>query len=532
MRATTPIHPAGTPSRKGVYKLVGVVLLLLFAATAGAAFSLLSRFYGSTGLMQSLGSLGKTTTVLVDPRRFFPGKDRLTVLCLGLDRNILKSRNPKLNGMPYTKGARSDVLMVATLDLAQQSVSLLSIPRDTRVQLPGQAGWSKINEAHARGGIPYTRKAVEEFLGITLDHYVVIKQEAIEEVVSSLGGLQVKVAGDMDYDDNWGQLHIHLKEGEQVLSGPQVAGYLRYRRGPEGDFGRIRRQQQVVQVLADRVKDPSVLPKAWSLIRAIRQNVQTDLSPEQQLALAHLFHKIDTANLQTLSLPVVDTEMIGGVSYVLADDFRKSAAVEWLVQGNVEAMNRLVTVELRNASGSRELFDQVYECLRHYGFEVVRGGRERSEPAAATRVMQRTKLRGAGRRLLDVLGLRGSVERSEESGYDVTLYVGKDLETSPAVASPELWPEIPERPAPQRRFRRPHRSRESLEIQVEAVEQPAESEAAAAPAGRPMGELDVPGAADPAPPAEEGGVTPAAPPAPDTEEGAAAAPAADSQTGG
>src|SRR5205085_30027 len=109
---------------------------------------------------------------LMNPRQAFPGQDKITVLCLGLDRNIYhgKSHKDPLNGQPYTKGSRSDVMMVATLDLAKGTVSILSVPRDTRVQLPGKHHWSKINQAHADGGIPYTRQTVEEFLNTKLDH--------------------------------------------------------------------------------------------------------------------------------------------------------------------------------------------------------------------------------------------------------------------------------------------------------------------------------------------------------------------------
>jgi polyisoprenyl-teichoic acid--peptidoglycan teichoic acid transferase len=447
-------------------KGAALLVLVMMMGTAGAALYLHSKFIG--GGLRSILRLPETLAAMRDPGKYFPGQRRITVLCLGLDRNIFKSRDPKLNGMPYTKGARSDVMMVASLDLETRQVSILSIPRDTRVRLPSQRGYAKINQAHADGGIPGTREAVEQFLGVPLDYHVVIKQEAIQAVVDALGGLRLKVEKDMDYDDNWGQLHVHLKAGEQVLNGEQVVGYMRFRHDDEGDFGRIRRQQQVIQTLSQEVKKPAVLFKAAGVIDAIQKNVFTDLTKEQQIALSHLFNKVEAGNLQTVSLPIADTATIGGISYVIPDDDKKEAVVDWIVRGNQDAMNRLIHVQLKNASGSPESYQHAYRYLRYCGFEVTRAGRASGGPIETTRVVQRTNLRGSGRRLLDVLGLRGSVEKLEDEGPDVTLYVGRDLVDNPILADADSLPEPPDSPTPRVRHsstERRHRPRRAARVE-------------------------------------------------------------------
>ena len=478
--STTDSSPRSSSRWRAAFKVTAIFVLILSCGAIGVALSLLGGFYGTPAWLSIPKLFGAANTIR-DPRKAFPGQDRITVLCLGLDRNYLISKDPKLNGMPYTKGSRSDVMMVASLDLAHQTVSILSVPRDTRVRLPGKRYFSKINQAHADGGIPYTRQAVEEFLGIKLDHHVVIKQEAIQGAVSALGGLRLQVEKDMKYDDNWGGLHIDLKEGEHTLNGEQVVGYMRFRKDQEGDFGRMRRQQQVIQTLSERVKSPAVLMKAHGLIGALRKYIQTDLTPDQQLALATLFHKVQTGNIVTASLPVAETATIREVSYVIPDDWKKEAAVDWLLRGNHEAMNRLIRVEVRDASGDRELFRQTYDCLRHYGFDVTRGRTVR-EPAPVTRAVQHGTLRGAGRRVLEVLGLGGNVERSQESGPDVTLYVGQDLQDSPILAYSDSWPEIPERPRPTRVARRSRRSRDRVPVRVRRAAEEPDTEDAAEPA--------------------------------------------------
>lgn len=490
-------RPAGW---KVVMKGALLVFLLLLGVALGAGSFVLGRFYRTNPLEAIVKGVNQYQA-MERPEKFFPGKNRVNILCLGLDRNIVKSKDPKINGMPSTKDARSDVMMVVSVDFDNQTAAVLSVPRDTRVRLPRLDRWAKINEAHARGGIGYTIDTVSQFLGVNIDHHVVIKQEAIQKVIDELGGLKLKVAKDMDYDDNWGQLHVHLKEGEYTLNGEQVVGFMRFRHDAEGDFGRIKRQQQVIQQLTQRVSSPQILFKALGLIDVIDEYVRTDLRKDQQMALAFLVKKIGQPNITTLSLPVADTATINGVSYVIADEDKKEAAVDWIVRGNPEALNRLVTVEIKNQSGDPELYQRTAECLRRYGFNVSRAGRARGEALTNCRVVQRTNLRGAGKRVMEVLGVTGNVEKSDETGADVTLYVGQDLQASSVVSTPEMWPEAPERKIteiPRSAERRSRRRRRSAEAPVRVQVRPAEEEETASEAEpAPEPEMDFPGAPEP-----------------------------------
>jgi hypothetical protein len=219
---------------------------------------------------------------------------------------------------------------------------------------------------------------------------------------------------------------------------------MRFRHDAEGDFGRIRRQQQVIQALSSEVKSPAVLLKAGSLIDAIRSSVQTDLGNDQQLALAHLFHKVDSSNIQTAQLPTADDVTVRGVSYLEPDEFKKDAVVDWILRGDANGMNRLIRISLKNASGDRALYQKVYRCLRAYGFEVARSGRA-PQTLATTRAVQHGNLRGAARRVLQVLNVPGDVQKDDDRGPDVTLYVGKDLANNQVVALSDMWPETPVR---------------------------------------------------------------------------------------
>lgn len=437
-----------TPRWKRLLRGAGLVLFLIACAGFGAGLSLLSNFYGARNLGQVLSSIGKTGQVLRDPTAAFPGRTSLNILCLGLDRNIVRSRNIRHNGMPSTKNARTDVMMVAHVDLAEKRISVLSIPRDTRVTIPGSRYATKINDAHARGGIDLTIRTVEEFLGIKIDHHAVIKQEALEEVVDALGGVYLDVEKDMDYDDNWGRLHIHLKKGPQLLQGEQIAGYMRFRHDREGDFGRIRRQQQVIKTLAQQARQPAVLLKANAVIDGIRRQIKTDLTPDQQLGLAYLMQSVGQENIQTVSLPVSDTPIIDGISYVVANDQAKENVVSWLFRGDDGAMNRLIRIELRNNSGDPALYERTVTCLRRFGFRVERAGRAGAgSDAGLTRLVQHKRLNGAARRVAEVLGLNAVWERDSAENADVTLYVGGDLASNRIISDDMLWPQQDEGPS-------------------------------------------------------------------------------------
>src|SRR5262249_18490342 len=168
-------------------------------------------------------------------------------------------RNP--NGtdrdLPFSTQSRTDTMIVASLDLPTRRVTTLSIPRDMRVKI-SRHGFRKINAAYPAGGGKLTRSTVERFLGVKMDRYVLGKLGAVQRFIDAIGGITLAVEKDMDYDDNWGHLHVHLKRGTQHLKGEQVEAYLRFRHDAESDFGRMRRQQQAMRAVLAQLQSPSV----------------------------------------------------------------------------------------------------------------------------------------------------------------------------------------------------------------------------------------------------------------------------------
>ncbi len=181
--------------------------------------------------------------------------------------------------------ATTDTILVAHLDVARRTATLVSIPRDTWVSVP-KAGFTKINAAFAFGGAHVTAKVASRLLGgIPIDAIVALQPEGAATLVDAMGGLDVNVDETMDYDDNNGDLHIHLQKGPQHLTGGQVAGYVRFRHDLASDFGRVKRQQQVLKLIMDQLSEPQNWAKLPGIMKLARKQVNTTLSNAQLLSL-------------------------------------------------------------------------------------------------------------------------------------------------------------------------------------------------------------------------------------------------------
>ncbi len=225
----------------------------------------------------------------------FPHQQALNLMIIGHDRDysdsdqILKSRG------------RSDMLMMAHLDFDKKTVSLLSIPRDTLAQIPGH-GTTKINAAHKYGGPPLTEETVQDNFGIPSDKYVALDFDGFEKAIDILGGVDLVVDKKMDYDDNWGHLHIHLKPGMQHLNGQQAMGFVRFRHS-DSDLVRTQRQQTLLAALKSKMRSPETLTKIGPLLDTIDSHLESDLSMDQKVALARFIHDTPREDVHMTTLP-------------------------------------------------------------------------------------------------------------------------------------------------------------------------------------------------------------------------------------
>src|SRR5699024_4532924 len=186
--------------------------------------------------------------------------DELVFLALGIDTKDLSNSGKE----------RSDTMMLCKVDKSTGAISVLSIPRDTRVPISGRDSEERINHAHAYGGPELAVETASELIGIDLDYYVRVDYKIVEEYVNLIGGVEVDVPFDMVYSDisDDPPLHIDLKKGRQVLDGDKSIQFLRYRKGYENqDLGRINAQQEFITAAMDQTLEPSNITKIPQMIK-------------------------------------------------------------------------------------------------------------------------------------------------------------------------------------------------------------------------------------------------------------------------
>ncbi len=220
------------------------------------------------------------------------------VLIMGVDRVPDAAPNS-----PESFNGRSDTVMLARFDPKTRSLKLLSIPRDTQVQIP-QYGVEKINAANVFGGSKLAISTVREnFNGVQIDRYVRIDTSGLVALIDALGGVEINVPKRMRYEDKTQKLSIDLQPGLQTLNGKQAEGFARFRHDEEGDIGRIRRQQILLKAIEKKLTDPWLVIRLPQLAGMMMQYVDTNLTLDEITALATFSLTLKPNSVKTLTLP-------------------------------------------------------------------------------------------------------------------------------------------------------------------------------------------------------------------------------------
>lgn len=200
-------------------------------------------------------------------------------------------------------GARADTVILMNVDNKNNRVALLSIPRDTKVNIPGW-GNDKINSAYVFGGPELTAKTVSELVGIPVKSYVVANFDGFEGVVDALGGVTIDVERNMyHFDDIYPEHTINLKKGEQLLDGYKSLQYVRFRGDALGDISRTERQLNFLTVLGGEAMQPSTVTKLHKLMPSVYRCVDTNLPLNQMLKLALAARNLGSVEIVTQTLP-------------------------------------------------------------------------------------------------------------------------------------------------------------------------------------------------------------------------------------
>ena len=224
-----------------------------------------------------------------------------------------------------TAGGGTDTIILVSYDVPNQQVNMMSIPRDTAINVP----WSvkKINSVYSAkessgGGLENLKKQVAYLTGVMPDFYVTIEWKAVGKVVEAVGGVEFDVPRNMNYDDPYQDLHIHLNKGVQKLNGQKAMEMLRYRHDNDAsvgynDTGRMDTQKAFLKAMAKEVLKLKNMTKIGEFINIFMENVTTDLKLSDLTWFASKALGVDTETIQSSTMPYYDVGTFHGGYYLL-----------------------------------------------------------------------------------------------------------------------------------------------------------------------------------------------------------------------
>ena len=266
--------------------LAALLILGILAGGGSLAWQFLHSGFGG-GLI----SFGKSS------QEFDDGE--VTILMLGSDERELE------------EASRADTIMVGRFNFKEGWVRIISIPRDTRVKIPGYKD-NKINAAYALGGEPLLEETIEGFYDIEIDRYMAINFFTFQEAVEKLGGVTVVMDKPLK-DKDWG---LDLQAGPNLLTGEVALNFVRFRGTPTADLGRIGRQQLFIKALASDIKNKANVFEQADIISGMFSELSTNLSLNELFYMFNSYKKLDDFHISTW-MSAGKTDMIDGVSYVI-----------------------------------------------------------------------------------------------------------------------------------------------------------------------------------------------------------------------
>ena len=284
--------------------ILGILLVLVLAVTGVVAKVYLDVKGSMTDTFETVErqETGVQRKEEVDLNK----KDSFSILLMGVDTGDLGR----------TDTGRSDAIMVATVSPEDKKTQIVSIPRDTYMEIVGYGTSDKINHAYAFGGPAMSMDSLEKYLDIPIDHYASINMQGIKDLVDAVGGITVN--NDLEFSN---QGHTYGM-GQITINGDEALGFVRMRYDdPRGDYGRQERQRLVVEGIAKKLISLSGVTQYQSVLDAISTNMRTDMdfTMMQKIALEYrsAFSTIKMDQMQG------DGFMQDGVSYQRVTDEEK-----------------------------------------------------------------------------------------------------------------------------------------------------------------------------------------------------------------
>jgi LCP family protein required for cell wall assembly len=395
---------------KKLIKIVSMLLLL----------SLLSVGVGGYIYLKSLNPLDVSLMNKNSENKNSEAIQKINILVLGVDET-----SP-------TDPRRSDTMILLSYNPKTNKAYILSIPRDTMIKLD-KYGTQKINAAYPIGGPQLAMDMVSQLIGEPVDYYVKIGYEGFKQLVDDLGGVEMNVPVDMNYDDYAGNLHIHLKKGVQLLDGEKALQLVRFRHGyAEQDLERVKVQREFLLAMFEKAKNPSTLLKINRILKTINQYVETNIPPVTMLKYADYILKLDKENIKTATLPGTP-QYVNGIAYYITDPQEIQEFIANL-DSNVDdktnevAVNKNIKIEVLNGGGIPGAAAKTADLLKQQGYDVVKIGNVIGTTYNTTQIINRTDNKEIVENLKKILKNAIVVEDTNaNSNVDVTIILGTNI---------------------------------------------------------------------------------------------------------
>lgn len=230
-------------------------------------------------------------------------EDEYVFALLGVDRKTSEEDNQ-----------RTDTIMVCKINFEEGSLKILSVPRDTMVEIDGED--HKINAAHAYGGSSGSMRALRNLLGVDIDYYVEVSFDAVRNIVECIGGVEVDSPVEIDVP----QAGVHIPKGVSILNGEEALQYVRARHPFGGsDDARIANQHYFLKTLMDQILSPTNITKIPQFIEIFKRDVKTNLPMEEMLRHTKDLTNFSSDNMKSYTLPGYYDDG-SGISWYIADE--------------------------------------------------------------------------------------------------------------------------------------------------------------------------------------------------------------------
>ena len=294
--------------------MIKKILLMFFSLLAVTTIGL--GAYGLTILNQSTNSLSKTYKGIGDENNVIAENKPMTILLMGVDTGS-GSREDQWVG-------NSDTMILVTVNPQTRETTIMSLERDilTNITQDGETVQAKLNAAYAQGGAELAIKTIQDLMNIHIDRYAMINMKGLVQLVDKVGGITVNNPFDFDIsiEENEPEYTAKIPPGRQEIDGEQALVYSRMRyQDPEGDYGRQKRQREVIEKIIKKVLTLDGLSNYQGIIEAVSDNMQTNISLDTN-SLMHLMGYRDALkNIRMEQLKGEDATLADGGSYQIVD---------------------------------------------------------------------------------------------------------------------------------------------------------------------------------------------------------------------